>query len=137
MPKQYKKGKSNRLTHKTSIWTLVARSRFGAIDDLRSLKAREKFFRSVETKPNIPKKIELIVNEGVDKKIEYDDLQAYQEQQKLEVKRLKKSFGKPHSTYRERKYIYWCNSFESINNGKLSHSQSWKNKKDKKYEYYG
>ncbi len=77
------------------------------------------------------------MNEGVDKKIEYDDLQAYHEQQKLEVKRLKKSFGKPHSTYRERKYIYWCNSFESINNGKLSHSQSWKNKKDKKYEYYG
>ena len=77
------------------------------------------------------------MNEGVDKKIEYDDLQAYQEQQKLEVKRLKKSFGKPHSTYRERKYIYWCNPFESINKGKLSHSQSWKNKKDKKYEYYG
>ena len=77
------------------------------------------------------------MNEGVDKKIEYDDLQAYQEQQKLEVKRLKKSFGKPHSTYRERKYIYWCNPFESINNGKLSYSQSWKNKKDKKYEYYG
>ena len=34
------------------------------------------------------------MNEGVDKKIEYDDLQAYHEQQKLEVKRLKKSFGK-------------------------------------------
>ena len=55
MPKQYKKGKSNKLTHKTSVWTLVAKSRFGAIDDLRSLKAREKFFHSVETKPNIPK----------------------------------------------------------------------------------
>ena len=32
------------------------------------------------------------MNEGVDKKIEYDDLQAYHEQQKLEVKRLKKVF---------------------------------------------
>ena len=99
------------------------------------------------------------MNESVDKKIEYDDLQAYQEQQQLkrqleldkiraekakqqeqqqlEVERLKKSFGKPPSTYRERKYIYWCNPFESINNGKLGHSKSWKNKKDKKYEYYG
>ena len=159
MPKQYKKGKSNRLTHKTSIWTLVAKSRFGAIDDLRSLKAREKFFRSVETKPNIPKKIEPIVNQSVDKHIEYDDLQAYQEQQqlkrqleldkiraekakqqeqqKLEVELLKKGFGRPVSTYRESKYIYRCNPFESINKGKLGHSQSWKNKKEKKYEYYG
>ena len=92
MPKQYKKGKSNRLTHKTSVWTLVAKSRFGAFEDLRSMKAKEKFFRSVETKPNIPKKIEPIVNESVDKKIEYDDLQAYQEQQKLEVEHLKKKF---------------------------------------------
>ena len=41
------------------------------------------------------------MNESVDKKIEYDDLQAYQEQQKLEVERLKKSFGKPPSTYRQ------------------------------------
>ena len=159
MPKQYKKGKSNRLTHKTSVWTLVAKSRFGAIEDLRSMKAKEKLLRSVETKPNIPKKIEPIVNESVDKKIEYDDLQAYQEQQQLkrqleldkiraeenkkreqqqlEVERLKKGFGKPHSTYRESKYIYWCNPFESINKGKLGHSQSWRNKKDKKYEYYG
>ena len=77
------------------------------------------------------------MNESVDKKIEYDDLQAYQGQQKLEVERLKKSFGKPPSTYRQRKYIYWCNPFESINKGKLGHSQSWKNKKEKKYEYYG
>ena len=159
MPKQYKKGKSNRLTHKTSVWTLVAKSRFGAIDDLRSMKAKEKLLRSVETKPNIPKKIEPIVNESVDKKIEYDDLQAYQEQQQLkrqleidkiraeenkqqeqqqlEVERLKKGFGRPVSTYRESKYIYRCNPFESINKGKLGHSQSWKNKKEKKYEYYG
>ena len=98
------------------------------------------------------------MNESVDKKIEYDDLQAYQEQQQLkrqleldkiraekakqqeqqqlEVERLKKGFGKPPSTYRENNYIYWCNPFESINKGKLGHSQSWKNKKDKKYEYY-
>ena len=157
MPKQYKKGKSNRLTHKTSIWTLVAKSRFGAIDDLRSLKAREKFFRSVETKPNIPKKIEPIVNQSVDKKIEYDDLQAYQEQQQLkrqleldkiraekakqqeqqqlEMERLKKGFGRPVSTYRESKYIYRCNPYESINKGRLGSSQLWRQDK-KKYEYY-
>ena len=159
MPKQYKKGKSNRLTHKTSVWTLVAKSRFGAIEDLRSMKAKEKLLRSVETKPNIPKKIEPLVNQSVDKKIEYDDLQAYQEQQQLkrqleldkiraeenkkreqqqlEVERLKKGFGKPPSTYRESKYIYWCNPYESINKGKLGHSQTWKYKKEKKYEYYG
>ena len=69
MPKQYKKGKSNRLTHKTSVWTLVAKSRFGAIEDLRSMKAKEKLLRSVETKPNIPKKIEPLVKESVDKKL--------------------------------------------------------------------
>jgi hypothetical protein len=77
------------------------------------------------------------VKESVDKKIEYYDLQAYQGQQQLEVERLKKGFGKPPSTYRENNYIYWCNHFESINKGKLGHSQSWKNKKEKKYEYYG
>ena len=157
MPKQYKKGKSNRLTHKTSIWTLVAKSRFGAIDDLRSMKAKEKFFRSVETKPNIPKEIKPIVNQSVDKKIEYDDLQAYQEQQQLkrqleldkirveenkkreqqqlEVERLKKGFGRPVSTYRESKYIYRCNPHEPINKGRLGSSQLWRQDK-KKYEYY-
>ena len=157
MPKQYKKGKSNRLTHKTSVWTLVAKSRFGAIDDLRSMKAREKFLRYVETKPNIPKKIEPIVKESVDKKIEYDDLQVYQEQQQfkrqleldkiraeenkkreqqqLEVERLKKGFGRTVSTYRESKYIYRCNPHESINKGRLGSSQLWRQDK-KKYEYY-
>ena len=157
MSKQYKKGKSNRLTHKTSVWTLVAKSRFGAIDDLRSMKAKEKLLRSVETKPNIPKEIKPIVNESVDKKIEYDDLQAYQEQQQikrqleldkiraeeqkkreqqqLEVERLKKGFGRPVSTYRESKYIYRCNPYEPINKGRLGSSQLWRQDK-KKYEYY-
>ena len=37
----------------------------------------------------------------------------------------------------ERKYISWVNPHESINKGKLGHSQSWRNKKDKKYGYYG
>jgi len=135
----------------------VAKNRFGAIDDLRSMKAKEKFFRSVETKPNIPKKIEPIVNESVDKKIEYDDLQAYQEQQQLkrqleldkiraeenkkreqqqlEVERLKKGFGRPVSTYRESKYIYRCYPHEPINKGRLGSSQLWRQDK-KKYEYY-
>ena len=156
MPKQYKKGKSNRLTHKTSVWTLVAKSRFGAFEDLRSMKAKEKLLRSVETKPNIPKKIKPIVNQSVDKHIEYDDLQAYQEQQQLkrqleldkiraeenkkreqqlEVERLKKGFGRPVSTYRESKYIYRCNPHEPINKGRLGSSQLWRQDK-KKYEYY-
>ena len=157
MPKQYKKGKSNRLTHKTSVWTLVAKSRFGAFEDLRSMKAKEKLLRSVETKPNIPKKIEPLANQSVDKKIKYDDLQAYQEQQqlkrqleldkiraekakqqeqqKLEVELLKKGFGRPVSTYRESKYIYRCNPYEPINTGRLGSSQLWRQDK-KKYEYY-
>ena len=97
------------------------------------------------------------MNESVDKKIEYDDLQAYQEQQQLkrqleldkiraeenkkreqqqlEVERLKKGFGKPPSTYRENNYIYWCNPFEPINKGMLGSSQLWRQDK-KKYEYY-
>ena len=148
MPKQYKKGKSNKLTHKTSVWTLVAKSRFGAIDDLRSLKAKEKFFRSVETKPNIPKEITVSL-------VQSDDLGAYQEQRQLqrqqeleairlkeklqqeqralEVERLKKGFGKPVSTYKESKYIYWVNPYSAINQGKLGSSQSWKVVKPKKY----
>jgi hypothetical protein len=148
MPKQYKKGKSNKLTHKTSVWTLVAKSRFGAIDDLRSMKAKEKFFRSVETKPNIPKEITVSL-------VQSDDLGAYQEQRQLqrqqeleairlkeklqqeqralEVERLKKGFGKPVSTYKESKYIYWVNPYSAINQGKLGSSQSWKVVKPKKY----
>ena len=156
MPKKYKKGKSNKLTHKTSVWTLVAKSRFGAFEDLRSMKAKEKIVRSVETKPNIPKEIKPIVKESAEKKIEYDDLQAYQEQQQLkrqleidkiraaeqkkreqqqlEVERLKKGFGRPVSTYNESKYIKWVNPYESINKGKLGSSQQYKD--EKKYEYY-
>ena len=121
------------------------------------MKAKEKLLRSVETKPNIPKKIEPLVKESVDKKIEYDDLQAYQEQQQLkrqleldkiraeenkkreqqhlEVERLKKGFGRPVSTYRESKYIYRCNPHEPINKGRLGSSQLWRQDK-KKYEYY-
>ena len=30
----------------------------------------------------------------------------------------------------------WVNPFTSINQGKLGHSQSWKFKSPKKYEYY-
>jgi hypothetical protein len=37
----------------------------------------------------------------------------------------------------ERKYIRWVNPFDSVNQGRLGHSQSWKYKKQKKYEYYG
>ncbi len=150
MPKQYKKGKSNRLTHKTSVWSLVAKGRFGAFEDLRSMKAKEKLLRSVETKPNIPKEIKA-------SEVQYDDLGAYQEQQQLkrqleldkirveeqkkreqqqlEVERLKKGFGKPHSTYRESDYINWVDPHEPINKGKLGSSQGWRIDK-KQYEYY-
>jgi hypothetical protein len=147
MPK-YQKGKSNKLTHKTSVWALVAKGRFGAFEDLRSMKAKEKLLRSVETKPNISKEIKV-------SEVQYDDLGAYQkqrqmprqqeleairakeklqqEQRALEVERLKKGFGKPVSNYDESKYIKWVDPFSPINRGKLGSSQSWKVAKPKKY----
>ena len=149
MPK-YQKGKSNKLTHKTSVWALVAKGRFGAFEDLRSMKAKEKLLRSVETKPNIPKEIKV-------SEVQYDDLGAYQkqrqlqrqqeleairakekqqqEQRALEVERLKKGFGKPYSTYKESDYINWVDPHEPINKGKLGSSQGWRIDK-KQYEYY-
>ena len=149
MPK-YQKGKSNRLTRKTSVWTLVAKGRFGSFEDLRSVKAKEKLLRSVETKPNIPKEIKV-------SEVQYDDLGAYQkqrqlqrqqeleairakekqqqEQRALEVERLKKGFGKPYSTYKESDYIKCVDPHEPINKGKLGSSQGWRIDK-KQYEYY-
>ena len=149
MPK-YQKGKSNKLTHKTSVWALVAKGRFGAFEDLRSMKAKEKLLRSVETKPNIPKEIKV-------SEVQYDDLAAYQkqrqlqrqqeleairakekqqqEQRALEAERLKKGFGKPYSTYKESDYIKWVDPHVTINKGKLGSSQGWRIDK-KKYEYY-
>ena len=149
MPK-YQKGKSNKLTHKTSVWALVAKGRFGAFEDLRSMKAKEKLLRSVETKPNISKEIKV-------SEVQYDDLGAYQkqrqlqrqqeleairakekqqqEQRALEAERLKKGFGKPYSTYKESDYIKWVDPHEPINKGKLGSSQGWRIDK-KQYEYY-
>ena len=149
MPK-YQKGKSNKLTHKTSVWALVAKGRFGAFEDLRSMKAKEKLLRSVETKPNISKEIKV-------SEVQYDDLGAYQkqrqlqrqqeleairakekqqqEQRALEVERLKKGFGKPYSTYKESDYIKWVDPHKPINQGKLGSSQGWRIDK-KQYEYY-
>ena len=149
MPK-YQKGKSNKLTHKTSVWALVAKGRFGAFEDLRSMKAKEKLLRSVETKPNISKEIKV-------SEVQYDDLGAYQkqrqlqrqqeleairakekqqqEQRALEAERLKKGFGKPYSTYKESDYINWVDPYEPINKGKLGSSQGWRIDK-KQYEYY-
>ena len=150
MPKKYKKGKSNKLTHKTSVWALVAKGRFGAFEDLRSMKAKEKLLRSVETKPNISKEIKV-------SEVQYDDLAAYQkqrqlqrqqeleairakeklqqEQRALEVERLKKGFSQPRSTYVESDYIKWVDPHKPINQGKLGSSQAWRRDK-KKYEYY-
>ena len=149
MPK-YQKGKSNKLTHKTSVWALVAKGRFGAFEDLRSMKAKEKLLRSVETKPNISKEIKV-------SEVQYDDLGAYQkqrqlqrqqeleairakekqqqEQRALEVERLKKGFGIPRSNYVESNYIKWVDPHKPINQGKLGSSQGWRIDK-KKYEYY-
>ena len=157
MPKKYKKGKSNRLTHKTSIWTLVAKGRFGVIDDLRSWKAKEKLYLSIETKPNISKEIKSFVIKPDDKKIEYDDLQAYQqkkqeqrqieleqiraqeqrkeEKRRQEVDQCRRGFGKISSTYNESKYIQMVNPFEPINKNRLGHSQTWRDNKSKK-KYY-
>jgi hypothetical protein len=47
------------------------------------------------------------------------------------LQQLQKGFGKPVSTYDERKYIYWCDPRTPINRGKLGSSQPWRYKKEK------
>ena len=49
----------------------------------------------------------------------------------IELQQLQKGFGKPVSTYDERKYIYWCDPRTPINRGKLGSSQPWRYKKEK------
>ena len=80
--------------------------------------------------------------------IRQNELDAYQkqreEQRKQEqldkrsqislVKPLSFSAGPKKDPCRGMRFV---NPFESINQGRLGHSQTWKYKKEKKYEYYG
>jgi len=152
MPRKYQKGKSNRSVKNTSIWTLMKRGQFAFDGDLRTLKSFYKLEASFETNPNISNKIN--VSEKVeDKKSAYEEndlikynikqeeerqyqLQKIREREEKEkaeaqkrVQQLQKGFGKPVSTYDERKYIYWCDPRTPINRGKLGSSQPWLYKK--------
>ena len=154
MPRKYQKGKSNRSVKNTSIWTLMKRGQFAFDGDLRTLKSFYKLEDSFETNPNISNKIN--VSEKVeDKKKAYEEneLIAYNKKQEEErqyqlqkirereqkekeeaekrLQHLQKGFGKPVSTYNERKYIYWCDPGTPINRGKLGSSQPWRYKKEK------
>lgn len=154
MPRKYQKGKSNRSVKNTSIWTLMKRGQFAFDGDLRTLKSFYKLEDSFETNPNISNKIN--VSEKVeDKKSAYEEnelivynkkkeeerqyqlqkIREREEREKVEaekrLKYLQKGFGKPVSTYDERKYIYWCDPRTPINRGKLGSSQPWRYKKEK------
>ena len=90
----------------------------------------------------------LYTTDSVPDEIRQNELDAYQkqreEQRKQEqldkrsqislVKPLSFSAGVKKDPYRGMRFV---NPYESINQGRLGHSQSWKYKKEKKYEYYG
>ena len=177
MPKKYKKGKSNKLTHKTSVWTLLQKGRFGYFEDMRTIKPLQKLGASLKTNPNfgneiknsakeenkkIPESIQPVVQTIVEKVQtevdDGDDLFAYnrrreaerraelekiraaeqrkKEEHQRDVERCKRGLG-VRPSFDESKYAYWCDARKPINVGKLGHSQPWKFKSPKKYEYYG
>jgi hypothetical protein len=57
--------------------------------------------------------------------------QREKEEAEKRLQHLQKGFGKPVSTYNERKYIYWCDPRTPINRGVLGSSQPWRYKKEK------
>jgi len=155
MPRKYQKGKSNRSVKNTSIWSLVKKGQFASIDvDMRTLKSFHKLKARFKTNPNYPNKINVSEKkESVKSAYEENELIAYnkkkeeerqlqlqkirerEEKEKAEAQKrlqqLQKGFGKPVSTYDERKYIYWCDPRTPINRGKLGSSQPWRYKKEK------
>ena len=154
MPRKYQKGKSNRSVKNTSIWTLMKKGQFAFMGDLRTIKALNKLEASFETNPNISNKIK-VSKKAEDKKTAYheNELIAYNKKQEEErqlqlqkirereerekaeaqkrLQQLQKGFGRPVSTYNERKYIYWCDPHTPINRGKLGTSQPWRYKKER------
>ena len=74
-----------------------------------------------------------------------DDLSEYQKQREMERKKkldqLKQHSLRPIKFETHRKDpcrgMGWVDARSSINTGKLGHSQSWKFKREKKYDYYG
>ena len=154
MPRKYQKGKSNRSVKNTSVWTLIKKGQFAFMGDLRTIKAYNKLEASFETNPNIGNKINVSEKkESVKSAYEENELIAYnkkkEEERQLQLQKirereerekeeaqkrlqqLQKGFGKPVSTYDERKYIYWCDPRTPINRGKLGSSQPWRYKKEK------
>jgi len=74
-----------------------------------------------------------------------DELSRYQKQREMERKKkldqLKQHQLRPIKFETHRKDpcrgMGWVDARSSINTGKLGHSQSWKFKREKKYDYYG
>lgn len=154
MPRKYQKGKSNRSVKNTSVWTLIKKGQFAFMGDLRTIKAYNKLEASFETNPNIGNKInvsekkeseksayeenELIAynkRKEAERQLQLQKIREREEREKAEAQKrlqqLQKGFGKPVSTYDERKYIYWCDPRTPINRGKLGSSQPWRYKKEK------
>ena len=61
--------------------------------------------------------------------------QRKKEEHQRDVERCKRGLA-VRSSYDESKYIYWCDARKPINVGKLGHSQPWRFKSPRKYEYY-
>jgi hypothetical protein len=74
-----------------------------------------------------------------ERKAELEKIRAAEQRKKEEhqrdVERCKRGLA-VRSSYDESKYVYWCDARKPINVGKLGHSQPWKFKSPRKYEYY-
>ena len=98
---------------------------------------------NIKNKP-LPKKQKKTIIKTSREDNELDKYQKEREQKRKEemVKRTQINVAKPFSFSETGKKdpcrgMRWVNGFDSINKGRLGHSQSFKYKKERKYEYYG
>ena len=70
---------------------------------------------------------EYIEQKKLERKIEIDQLRKEQEEPKIKFETVKKDLNCG---------MGFVNPFKSINQNSLGHSQSWRFKKQKKYQYY-
>jgi len=79
--------------------------------------------------------------EELDKQLEQELNVRKQKEQALKEQKIKEQKEKERrernraACNRERKYIYWCNAYEQGNYRSI-HSEEYKRKTEKKYEYY-
>ena len=92
--------------------------------------------------PKLEERLNLKGSEDVKRE---DELSRYQKEREIERKKkldqLRQHPLRPmkFETYRKDpcRGMGWVDARSSINTGKLGHSQSWKFKREKKYDYYG